>query len=228
MVGGGAAAGFWMYPPLAAAILGGAALAIYFQGRNGRSHEGTRHTLAPDTGRGLPIALIQETFDDLLGEAIDIGDAIVADSEAAVLTASEAACEIQTGLEDQLGIIQNLLDVLQETNPSDAEALQLVELVSSAQNVGTKIQSAAGQILIELQFQDRIRQDLERLQSKTRLPIQILAELNREIEEDPIDHSLLPERLLSIREELSESSRMASTHGADAGWCEESGEFDLF
>ncbi len=179
--------------------------------------------------RGKGFAVVAVTMQHVAEQVSSFSDSIaqIGESMASILpqmaTVSDA---ISRTCADQASHLASRATTLDEVY--DATRSDLLALMGDLKNGGDHVRSNANQILMELQFQDRIRQELERMQARTRIPLQVLSALHSEIEAGDIGQDSYQERIWMLIEQVKNDTRLETTHSDGAKWAEATGEVEMF
>ncbi len=182
---------------------------------------------AGDRGRGF--AAVAVTMQHVADQVAAFSDSIaqIGESMAGILpqiaTVSDAIRQTCADQATQLASRALRLDEVYDAQRSD-----LLELMGGLKQGGLHVRTNTNQILRELQFQDRMRQELERVQARTRVPLQVLEALNLEIQTGAVATESCEERLWALVEQVRSDSRLDTTHSDGAEEGQACGTFEMF
>ncbi|MCP4449246.1 MAG: hypothetical protein GY811_28530 [Myxococcales bacterium] len=178
--------------------------------------------------RGKGFAVVAVTMQNVAEQVSAFSDSIaqIGESMASILpqmaTVSDA---ISLTCADQASHLTSRASTLDEVY--DATRSDLLSLMVDLKDGGDHVRTNANQILMELQFQDRIRQELERMQARTRVPLQVLRSLTEEIQAGGLTPDVYQERIWTLVEQVKKESRLETTHSDGAQWANSSGSGDV-
>ncbi len=179
--------------------------------------------------RGKGFAVVAMTMQKVAEQVATFSDSIaqIGESMASILPQmATVSDEISRTCAEQASHMTSKASSLDEVY--DATRSDLLELMVGLKTGGDHVRVNANQILMELQFQDRIRQELERMQSRTRVPLQVLRALGQEMEAGALSEDNYQERVWSLVEQVKNDSKLETTHSEGAQWAEATGEVEMF
>ena len=159
--------------------------------------------------RGKGFAVVAVTMQKVAEQVSTFSDSIaqIGESMASILPQmASASDEISRTCADQAAHLSSRASTLDAVY--DATRADLLALMVALKGGGDTVRKNASDILLELQFQDRIRLDLERLQARTRMPLQVLRALTEEIQSGSVGAASYRERVFTLLEQVKRDSRL--------------------
>ena len=165
--------------------------------------------------RGKGFAVVAVTMQNVAEQVSTFSDSIaqIGESMASILpqmaTVSDAISRTCAEQAAHLTSRASSLDAVYDATRSD-----LLALMAHLKDGGDHVRKNANHILLELQFQDQIRQELERMQARTRIPLQVLRALTQEIQDGSVGADAYRERIWTLVEEVKNDCRVEQAGAA--------------
>tara|TARA_R110002096_G_scaffold44526_13_gene120634 strand:- start:253421 stop:254527 length:1107 start_codon:yes stop_codon:yes gene_type:complete len=159
--------------------------------------------------RGKGFAVVAVTMQQVAEQVSTFSDSIaqIGEAMASILPQMAVASdEISRTCAEQAAHLSSRASTLDAVY--DATRADLLALMGALKGGGDTVRKNASEILLELQFQDRLRQDLERLQARTRAPLQVLRALTEEIGAGSVGSDAYRERIWTLLEQVKRDSRL--------------------
>ncbi len=178
--------------------------------------------LSKNTGALVRVVEEQHRFFDEMQESFDV---LLQKFEEEPSSTLDAASELNALFGSRSAEMQELARSTEGAIVAASESWQL--LLAGLEEDDAYLKASADQIMVELQFQDKIRQELERLQQQARVPVDVLRDLAAEI----ASGNLPSERYETRTDELqavAAAQSVETAHALCAGEDDVTGEFEAF